>query len=213
MVNMYFKPLIIPVRIISLCQPLLRIKFLLSAFNIDHPLRQVLIHFYADHFSFVIKNFRSDLIYMRQFDINPGGSILNLYYYKMKKEIENKEDIRLLVESFYHKVIDDDIIGDIFRETLFFKWETHIPVMIDFWETMLLNTSTYKGNTMRVHIELNKKHPLTPTHFLQWEKLFFETLDEHFIGSKVSEAKKRVELMEVLMQTKIAQSNNPNFIQ
>lgn len=69
----------------------------------------------------------------------------------MKKEIENRDDIRLLVESFYRKVIDDNIIGDIFRETLFFKWETHIPVMIDFWETMLLNTSKYKGNTMRAH--------------------------------------------------------------
>ena len=131
----------------------------------------------------------------------------------MKKEIENRDDIRLLVESFYSKVIDDNIIGDIFRETLFFNWDTHIPVMIDFWETMLLNASKYKGNTMRVHIELNKKHPLTPAHFNQWKKLFFETLDEHFIGPKVSEAKKRVELMEVLMQTKIAQSNNPNFIQ
>jgi len=131
----------------------------------------------------------------------------------MKKEIENRDDIRLLVESFYSKVINNTIIGDIFRETLFFNWETHIPVMIDFWETMLLNAAKYKGNTMRVHIELNRKHPLTPAHFKQWKKLFFETLDQHFIGPKVSGAKKRVELMEVLMQTKIAQSNNPNFIQ
>jgi len=131
----------------------------------------------------------------------------------MKKKIESRDDIRLLVESFYRKVIDDTVIGDIFRETLFFNWETHIPVMIDFWETMLLNASKYKGNTMRIHIELNRKHPLKPAHFEQWKKLFFQTLDEYFIGPKVSEAKKRVELMEVLMQTKIAQSNNPNFIQ
>jgi hemoglobin len=66
---------------------------------------------------------------------------------------------------------------------------------------------------MRVHIELNKKFPLTPDHFKRWKKLFFETLDEHFTGPKILDAKKRVELMEVLIQTKIGQSKNPNFIQ
>lgn len=127
--------------------------------------------------------------------------------------MENREDITLLVEDFYKKVIDDKIIGPIFNEVLFFSWDTHIPVMIDFWETMLLHTATYKGNTMRAHIELHKKFPLMPEHFKQWKKLFFETLDAHFKGPKVLDAKKRVEAMETLMQIKIAQSNNPNFIQ
>jgi hemoglobin len=131
----------------------------------------------------------------------------------MIKEIENREDVRFLVESFYQKVMGDNVIGEIFRETLFFSWDTHVPVMIDFWETLLLDAVSYKGNTMRVHTELNKKFPLTPDHFKQGEKLFFETLDEHFTGPRVLEAKKRVELMEVLIQTKIAQSKNANFIQ
>ncbi|MGZ3753065.1 MAG: group III truncated hemoglobin [Mucilaginibacter sp.] len=131
----------------------------------------------------------------------------------MRRSIEKKEDIRLLAESFYSKVMADDIIGEIFRETLFFNWETHIPVMINFWETLLLGEGSYKGNTMRVHIELNKRFPLTPDHFIRWKKLFFETLDEHFTGPKVTDAKKRVEMMEILMQTKIVQSNDPNFIQ
>jgi len=131
----------------------------------------------------------------------------------MKKEIENRDDIQLLVESFYSKVKEDDLIGAIFSDVLVFKWDIHIPVMIDFWETVLLGTGTYRGNTMRVHIDLNKVYPLKPEHFERWKELFFETLDEHFTGIKVDEAKNRVELMEVLMQTKIAQSNNPNFIQ
>jgi hemoglobin len=135
------------------------------------------------------------------------------YHYIMKKEIETREDIRLLVESFYRKVMNDDLLEVIFKETLFFNWDTHIPVMTDFWDTLLLEKTSYKGNTMRAHIDLNKKFPLKPGHFKQWKKLFFETLDEHFTGSKVLEAKKRVELMEVLIQTKIAQSNNSNFIQ
>ncbi|HTI57939.1 group III truncated hemoglobin [Mucilaginibacter sp.] len=135
-------------------------------------------------------------------------SIINI-----RKDIETREDIRLLVENFYRKVADDEIIGEIFRDVLVFKWETHIPVMIDFWETVLLGGASYRGNTMRVHIDLDKKHRLSPVHFERWKKLFFETIDEHFAGIKADEAKKRSELMETLMLTKIGQSRNPNFIQ
>lgn len=128
-------------------------------------------------------------------------------------DIANRDDIRMLVESFYRKVIDDEVIGKIFRDVLVFRWDSHIPIMIDFWESVLLGTATYKGNTMRVHIDLDKKHRLEPGHFARWKKLFFETLDEHFEGDVTSEAKKKVELMEALMLTKITQSRNPNFIQ
>src|SRR5579862_5476399 len=129
------------------------------------------------------------------------------------KDITNREDIQLLVESFYRKVIDDDVIGEIFRDVLVFRWDSHIPVMISFWESVLLGSATYKGNTMRIHIDLDKKHPLNPGHFARWKQLFFETLDEHFEGPVTAEAKQKVELMETLMLTKIAQSRNPNFIQ
>jgi len=129
-----------------------------------------------------------------------------------RREIETKEDIGLLVERFYEKVKRDDLIGDIFNNELFFRWDTHIPIMMDFWESVLLGSATYRGNTMRVHIELNKKHLLKPEHFARWQKLFFETLHEYFTGPKVDEAKNKVKLMEVLMQTKIAQSNSSNFI-
>jgi hemoglobin len=131
----------------------------------------------------------------------------------MKKAIENRNDIRLLVESFYEKVKKDDLTGDIFNNVLFFKWDTHIPIMIDFWESVLLGAARYHGNTMRVHIELNRKHPLQPAHFERWKQLFFETLDEYFTGPVAEEAKKRVELMEVLMQNKIAHSSDPKFLQ
>ena len=131
----------------------------------------------------------------------------------MKRHIGNRDDIRLLVESFYEKVKQDDVIGDIFNNMLFFKWDTHIPIMIDFWETVLLGGESYRRNTMRVHIELNRMHPLKPEHFERWKKLFFEILDKNFIGPKVDEAKKRVELMEALIRSKIAQSNEPGFIQ
>ncbi|MFB9845146.1 group III truncated hemoglobin [Mucilaginibacter ginsenosidivorans] len=130
-----------------------------------------------------------------------------------RKDIENREDIRLLVENFYRKVTGDEMIGEIFRDVLVFRWDTHIPVMIDFWESVLLGGTSYRGNAMRVHIDLDKKHRLSPVHFERWKKLFFETIDEHFAGEKGDEAKKKTELMETLMLTKIDKSRGLNFIQ
>ncbi|MEO6521050.1 MAG: group III truncated hemoglobin [Mucilaginibacter sp.] len=130
-----------------------------------------------------------------------------------KREIGNRDDIAFLVDAFYIKVKADALIGPIFNDELNFKWETHIPIMVSFWETMLLDEVTYKGNPMLTHIELNKRVPLKAEHFDQWKKLFFETLEENFEGERVEEAKRRVLAMEGLMQIKIAQSVNKGFIQ
>lgn len=131
----------------------------------------------------------------------------------MKRQINNKADIQFLVDEFYRKVKADETIGYIFNDAANFNWEIHIPIMVSFWETMLLDEVTYKGNPMLTHIELNKRVTLTPEHFAQWKKLFFETLDQNFEGERVEEAKKRVLAMEGLMQIKIAQSQHKGFIQ
>lgn len=129
------------------------------------------------------------------------------------KEIETREDVELLVEEFYKKVKQDELIGYIFNNVENFNWDTHIPIMVSFWETILLDAGTYRGNPMLTHIQLNKKNPLLPEHFTRWKQLFFETLDENFTGVKVAEAKQRVESMAMLMQYKIDQSSKPGFIQ
>ena len=131
----------------------------------------------------------------------------------MKRLIKGREDIEFLVDEFYRKVKKDEIIGYIFNEVVNFSWEVHIPIMVSFWDSILFDKGTYKGNVMMQHIELNKKSPLKPEHFEQWKKLFFETLDENFEGEKMEEAKKRVEMMAALMLYKIDQSSNRNFIQ
>lgn len=131
----------------------------------------------------------------------------------MIKEISTREDITLLVESFYTRVKDDDVIGYIFRDLEHFSWDTHIPVMIDFWCTLLLDEMVYKGNPMLKHIDLHRKTPLNQAHFTRWKALFFDTLDALFIGERVNEAKKRVEAMEILMLMKIRDSEEGHFIQ
>ena len=131
----------------------------------------------------------------------------------MKKEITTRQDISELVESFYTRVKDDDVIGAVFRNQENFSWDTHIPVMVNFWSTILLDDMSYKGNPMTTHIDLHRKSPLNQRHFTRWKELFFATLDELFFGEKVEEAKKRVHTMEILMLMKIRDSEQQGFIQ
>ena len=131
----------------------------------------------------------------------------------LKPEITTRQDISDLVERFYTRVREDEIIGPIFRDQENFSWDTHIPVMVNFWSNILLDDASYQGNPMLKHIELNRKTPLTQLHFQRWKELFFSTLDELFIGDRVNEAKKRVNAMEILMLMKIRDSEQQGFIQ
>jgi hemoglobin len=130
-----------------------------------------------------------------------------------KRPLDNRESIELLVNTFYTKVKVDPVIGDIFNNAENFSWEKHIPIMINFWETLLLDTASYRGNTMAKHLELNKRHPLNTAHFDRWKKLFFETLDELFEGPNIAVAKKKAEAMSALMQFKISESSKKGFVQ
>ncbi|MFT4018452.1 MAG: group III truncated hemoglobin [Agriterribacter sp.] len=121
----------------------------------------------------------------------------------MKKDIKTREDIELLVISFYDKVKADDTIGYIFNDVAKVNWEKHLPVMFDFWENILFFTGGYAGNPMMIHQHLNKMFPLTKEHFKRWEALFLQTVDGLFEGDKAELAKQRALSISTVMQIKI----------
>ncbi|MBI3882842.1 MAG: hypothetical protein HY305_01095 [Sphingobacteriales bacterium] len=75
----------------------------------------------------------------------------------MKKDIEDIDDIKLLVDSFYNKVIDNELLAHYFNDIAKVNWEKHLPVMYSFWQTVLFSTMSFKGNPIVKHIELDKK--------------------------------------------------------
>jgi len=125
-----------------------------------------------------------------------------------KKDIENRNDIELLVDTFYKKVLKDDTIGYIFNDVVKVNWEKHMPLMYDFWETTLFHKGAYKGNPMKAHIDLHAKEPLQKAHFDQWLSLFNATVDELFHGEKAALAKTRALSIATIMQVKIYQASN-----
>ncbi len=127
----------------------------------------------------------------------------------MKKDIENREDIVVLINTFYEKVKKDEVIGYIFNDVAKVNWEKHLPVMYDFWENVIFFTGSYMGNPMTVHKLLNKKTPLNTDHFQEWIKLFSKTVDELFEGDKAELTKQRAVSIATVMQIKILHEHEP----
>jgi hemoglobin len=120
-----------------------------------------------------------------------------------KTDIRSREEVITLVDRFYDKVRADDTIGYIFEDIFKVNWETHLPVMYNFWESVLFYTANYTGNPMIIHRQLNNVVNFTPEHFKRWLKLFHATVDENFDGEKAELAKQRATSIATVMQLKI----------
>ncbi|CAN5540747.1 group III truncated hemoglobin [soil metagenome] len=126
----------------------------------------------------------------------------------MKADITSRADIQTLIEKFYDKVKPDPVIGFIFTKVVDMHWEMHIPVIVDFWETILLDNPVYNKNAMEVHYTLNKKIPLQKIHFETWLSHFNATVDELFAGPVAELAKTRAKSIGAVMEHKMTGLNN-----
>ncbi len=126
---------------------------------------------------------------------------------KEQKQITDSEHIRLMVDSFYHKVREDALLGPIFNQRIGNKWPEHLEKMYRFWGTVLLGEHTYLGSPFLPHAKM----PLRKQHFDRWLELFYQTIDEHFKGEKAREARWRAEKMAEMFYHKIQFiQNNPS---
>lgn len=126
----------------------------------------------------------------------------------MLPDIKDRSDIKLLIDSFYDKVKEDDTIGYIFNDVAKVNWEHHLPIMYDFWEGIIFQKSNYAGNPMSVHIALNQKTRLLPEHFSRWKQLFLETVNELFEGTNAELARQRAVSIATMMQIKTGAAGN-----
>lgn len=112
----------------------------------------------------------------------------------MKRDIENRKDIDELMHLFYERAIKDDVIGYIFTDVARLDLSHHLPIIGDFWETMLFQTGSYAKhgrNPLQVHALLSAKEPLTLDHFTRWLEIFNVSVDELFEGERADFIKMR----------------------
>lgn len=121
----------------------------------------------------------------------------------MKKDIEIRADIDALMNEFYKRAFADQTIGYIFTDVIKLDLAKHLPIIGDFWESLLLNGKNYQKhgrNPLEIHREINEKTPLETEHFCCWLEIFRATVDEMFNGERAEFAKSRAEAIANRMQ-------------
>ena len=112
------------------------------------------------------------------------------------KTIENREDVYLLVNTFYGKIRKDDFLGPIFNKHVD-NWPEHIEKLTDFWESNLFGIPKFHGNPPAAHkrVDSGEDYAISQDHFGKWLQLWFATLDSLFHGEMADKAKDRARRM------------------
>jgi hemoglobin len=120
-----------------------------------------------------------------------------------KKDIKTRDDVSLLVSTFYSKVRTNEILKPFFSSIE--NWEKHLATLTTFWESSLFLKTKYYGNPLEAHIKVDQvnKNTITQEHFGLWMNLWFETIDELFEGEYADMAKNRARKMSTFLYLKL----------
>jgi hemoglobin len=121
----------------------------------------------------------------------------------MKSDITTRKDIDDLVRIFYEKLLNDDLLQHIFRQTILPNLNSHLATIADFWDSILLDANNYRGNVTEKHFEIDKRFYLSKNEFEKWLFYWNQTIDELFNGEIAEMAKFRARSIADIMQYKL----------
>jgi hemoglobin len=116
-----------------------------------------------------------------------------------RHDLTDRDDIELLVRSFYRYAAMDELLGPIFARAGV-DWPSHIATLTDFWSWQLLGERGYDANPLRAHEPVHRLTPFRQEHYDRWLELFHATIDEHFVGATADVAKTRGAKMIAALQ-------------
>lgn len=105
------------------------------------------------------------------------------------RDLESRADIEALLRSFYGQALHDELLAEPFAEIRERGLESHLPVMCDFWETVLFRAGRYRRNALHAHQHVHNRVPLSDKHFLRWLALWSATVDRMYRGPVAEHAK------------------------
>lgn len=120
-------------------------------------------------------------------------------------DIQTQDDLYLLVDNFYKKLLADPAISYIFTDIVKIHLEEHLPILVTFWSQSILGTGGYFKNLTQIHLDINQKERLTPELFEIWLSHFNNTVDENFEGTNSEKIKTQALSIATVMKIKIAQ--------
>lgn len=123
------------------------------------------------------------------------------------KDIENTDDLYLLVDEFYKKLLADASISYIFTDVVKIKLEEHLPILVTFWSQSLFNTGGYFNNLTQIHLDISKKEYLSPELYKIWLNHFNTTVNELFEGPNAEKIMMQALSIATVMEIKTRQQN------
>jgi len=128
-----------------------------------------------------------------------------------KNDIKTREDVFLLVSTFYEKVRANEQIGYFFNNAIK-NWDEHLDKLTTFWEKNLFLRGKYLGDPLVAHAKVDKENnnTITEMHFGVWLNLWFQTIDELFEGDYAENAKRRARKMSTFLYLKIFEARQEN---
>ncbi|MBO0881731.1 MAG: group III truncated hemoglobin [Mycobacterium sp.] len=127
-------------------------------------------------------------------------------------DLVNRNDIEALLRRFYGRVLVDDVLAELFtvvRDVA--GLDSHIPVMADFWETVLLRAGLYRGSALNAHRGVHHRTPLSGRHFVRWLTTWNNTVDEMYRGSVAEHAKVQAARIAWAMHRRLTGSDAPEL--
>ncbi len=128
-----------------------------------------------------------------------------------KPDLQGRAEIEQLVNAFYGKVRKDEMLGFIFDDVAKVDWESHLPKMYSFWETVIFGAGTFRGNPMAAHAKLVPQTEMGLPQFQRWLTLFRETVDTLFEGERAAHIKNCAEDMANVIYSRINGVPDPRF--
>jgi hemoglobin len=92
--------------------------------------------------------------------------------------VVKESSIGTLVDRFYTRVRQDDILGPVFAREVGDEWGPHLETMRAFWSSLMLAGGRYKGNPMLAHLKLVPR--IGTEHFERWLGIWKQTAAESF---------------------------------
>jgi hemoglobin len=123
------------------------------------------------------------------------------------KDIQTAEEIHLVVDEFYKKLLADEKISYIFTDVVKIKLEEHLPILVTFWSQAILGTGGYVNNLTQIHLDINAKSYLSKELFEIWLGHFEASINENFEGFNCERMKNQAHNLSTIMQIKIAQKD------
>lgn len=129
----------------------------------------------------------------------------------VKPDILGRPDIVKLVDAFYGKVRADGPLGHVFDEVAKVHWETHLPKLYNFWDTVLFRAGTFRGNPLVAHANLLAETDMGWPLFERWLELFRGTVADLFEGENATHIVRCAEDMARVIHSKIHALSNPRY--